>query len=110
MQSDLSHDTPHLAFRPRRLAELLDLYEFNFRLIQRLIPELELPFQDAVSKSASDFPLHLSVMERDRYTVTLKLTYEFVDQEGVRRQPDIWVRVYRDACVAEALEIGRAHV
>ena len=80
------------------------MYEFNFRLIQRLIPELELPFQDAVSKSASDFPLHLSVMERDRYTVTLKLTYEFVDQEGVRRQPDIWVRVYRDACVAEALE------
>lgn len=82
----------------------MELYEYNYRLIQRLIPELEVPFQQAVSRSASDLPLHLEVMERDRYTITLKLTYEFIDSEGVRRQPDIWVRVYRDAGVAEALE------
>jgi uncharacterized protein len=88
----------------RRLAQLLDLYERNYRLIERLIPELEIPFQEAVSRSASDLPLHLSVRERDRYTVTFKLTYEFVDADGVRRQPDIWVRVYRDASMAEALE------
>lgn len=90
--------------QPRWLAHLLDLYERNYRLIERLIPELNLPFQEAVSKSASDLPLHLTVQERDRYTVTFKLTYEFVDADGVRRQPDIWVRVYRDAHVAEALE------
>lgn len=90
--------------RSHRLSYLLDLYEHNFKLVQRLIPELNLPFTEAVSRSASDLPLHLSVIERDRYTVTLKLTYEFIDHEGVRRQPDIWVRVYRDAHVAEALE------
>jgi uncharacterized protein YqiB (DUF1249 family) len=92
------------AGQPRRLAQLLDLYERNFRLIQRLIPELDLPFPDAVSKSGSDLPLHLKVIDRDRYTVAFKLTYEFVDADGVRRQPDIWVRVYRDASVAEALQ------
>ena len=94
----------HSGAQTRRLAQLLDLYERNYRLIERLIPELEIPFDEAVSKSASDFPLHLTVRERDRYTVTFKLTYEFVDADGVRRQPDIWVRVYRDATMAEALE------
>ena len=28
---------------------------------------------------------------------------EFTDETGVRRQPDLWVRLYRDAGVAEAL-------
>lgn len=89
--------------KPRRLAHLLDLYERNFQLVQRLVPELELPFDQAVSRSASDLPLHLNVLERDRYTVTFKLTYEFVSDDGVRRQPDLVIRVYRDARVVEAL-------
>lgn len=101
---NLDSTTPTVYARSHRLSQLLDLYEHNYRLVQRLVPELNLPFTDAVSHSASDLPLHLKVMERDRYTVTLKLTYEFVDHDGVRRQPDIWVRVYRDAHVAEALE------
>lgn len=104
MPATSSFEAGFAAGQPRRLALLLDLYERNYRLIEQLIPELELPFQEAVSRSASDLPLHLTVRERDRYTVTFKLTYEFVDSEGVRRQPDIWVRVYRDAAVAEALE------
>ncbi len=90
--------------KPRHLAHLMELYEANFRLLQRLIPELEMPFDAATSRSNSDFPLHLSLLARDRYTLTLRLTYEFVDDKGVRRQPDILVRAYRDAGVAEALE------
>lgn len=96
--------------KPRRLAHLLDLYERNFQLIERLVPELELPFTTAVSRSDSDLPLHLSVLDRDRYTVTFKLTYEFTDDSGIRRQPDLVVRVYRDARVVEALsEPQRPH-
>ena len=98
-----SHARP-VRTTPRRLAQLLDLYDTNFRLVQRLIPELDFPFESAVSRSQSDFPLHLEVVERDRYTVSFKLTYEFVDEDGVRRQPDLWIRVYRDAHVAEALK------
>jgi uncharacterized protein len=93
-----------LKLQPRRLAQLLDLYERNYRMVAQLIPELEIPFERAVSRSQSDLPLHLSIVERDRYTVSFKLTYEFVDEDGVRRQPDLWIRVYRDAHVAEALE------
>ena len=90
--------------QPRHLAHLIELYEVNYRLLQRLVPEMEVPFESAVSKSGSDFPLHLHLVERDRYTLTLRLTYEFVDEDGTRRQPDILVRAYRDAGVAEALE------
>lgn len=90
--------------KPRRLAHLLDLYEHNYRLIQRLIPELDFPFEKAVSRSGSDLPLHVQLVERDRYTVTFRLTYEFLDPGGTRRQPDLLVRAYRDAEVAEALE------
>jgi len=51
----------------------------------------------------SDLDLVKTVLERDRYTATIRLTYQFVDSAGVRRQPDIVVRIYRDARVAEAL-------
>lgn len=90
--------------KPRRIAHLLELYEQNYRLLQRLLPHMDhLPLR-SVSSSTRDVPLHVEVKERDRYTLTLHLTYEFVDESGVRRQPDLWVRLYRDARVAEALE------
>ena len=82
----------------------MEIYERNFRMLQQLLPELDAPFDCAVSTSETDPPLHLSVLARDRYTLTLKLTYEFTDAEGQRHQPDIWIRVYRDAAVAEAQE------
>lgn len=92
--------------QPRRLAHLLDLYERNYRLIERLVPELELPFESAVSRSELDLPLHLMVVERARYTSELRLSYVFDDGDGRRLEPDFWIRVYRDAHVAEALECG----
>lgn len=90
--------------KPRSIAHLLELYERNFRLIQRLIPEPDAPYQQAISRSQSDCPLHLEIANRDRYTLTVRLTYEFTDEAGIRRQPDLWIRLYRDAGVAEALE------
>lgn len=93
--------------QPRRIAHLLDLYDRNFRLLERLVPELELPFEYAVSRSDSDLPLHLIVVERSPYTSELRLTYEFDSPEGRRLEPDLWVKVYRDARVAEALYCGK---
>ncbi|MGQ0501639.1 MAG: DUF1249 domain-containing protein [Panacagrimonas sp.] len=104
MFADVANHLCPCCGKPRSLAHLMDLYERNYKLVQRLIPELDAPFETAVSRSGSDLPLHLSVLERDRYTLTLRLTYEFVDASGTRRQPDIVVRAYRDAGVAEALE------
>lgn len=108
MQPDsLSTDRCPCCGRPRRLAHLLDLYERNYLLLERLIPELELPYERAVSRSASDLPLQLIVVERAPYTSELRLTYEFDDEQGHRLEPDIWIKVYRDARVAEVLHCGK---
>ena len=89
--------------RPVRISALIELYERNFKLIECLCPELELPFDDAVSYSATDLPLRLTVTERGRFTVAFRLTYEFPEDGGLKREPDLEVRVYRDARLAEAL-------
>ena len=91
--------------KPRRLAHLIDLYERNHRLLEQLVPELDLPFDHAVSKAASDLPLHLIAVERSPYTVEFRLTYEFREESGLRLAPDFWIKVYRDAGVAEALHV-----
>jgi hypothetical protein len=43
------------------------------------------------------------VLERCPYTVTLHLTYWFDGDDGPRPDPDLTVRVYRDARLAEAV-------
>ena len=93
--------------RPVRLAELMELYERNFRMVEQLVPELDLPFDNAVSRCATDLPLHLSVLERSRYTSAFKLTYEFTDARGTHCAPDLQLRVYRDAHVVEALRCAK---
>lgn len=94
--------------QPRRIAHLMDLYERNYRLLERLVPELNLPFERGVSRSKSDLPLVLTVVERAPYTSELRLTYEFTDASGDKRlEPDMWIKVYRDARVAEALQCGQ---
>lgn len=89
--------------KPRRLAHLMEIYERNFRLLQQLIPELDAPFEQAISSSATDPALHLTLLARDRYTLSLKLTYAFIGEDGVEHHPDLWIRVYRDALLVEAL-------
>ncbi|MEK6806823.1 MAG: DUF1249 domain-containing protein [Pseudomonadota bacterium] len=89
--------------RPVRLAALMELYERNFLMVEQLVPELELPFDTAISRCATDLPLHLTTLERSRYTCAFKLTYEFTDERGTRCDPDLQLRVYRDARVVEAL-------
>lgn len=88
---------------PRSFAGLMALYESNYRRLQRLLPELEVPFEQAVSHASSDRDLHLRVLERCPYTLTLHLTYRFDDGGDERADPDLTVRVYRDAQLAEAI-------
>jgi uncharacterized protein len=90
---------PLLQHRPSRIAALLELYERNFLLLEQLVPELELPFNEAVSTTKTDPPLHLIALERGRYTSAFRLTYQI---DG-RCEPDMWVKVYRDARLAESL-------
>jgi uncharacterized protein YqiB (DUF1249 family) len=107
MQLDTAYANPcPCCGRPRRLAHLLDLYERNYRLLERLAPEMDLPFDRAVSRSDTDLPLVMTVVERAPYTSELRLTYEFDSPDGRRLDPDLWIKIYRDARVAEALRCG----
>ncbi|TAM11285.1 MAG: DUF1249 domain-containing protein [Nevskiaceae bacterium] len=87
---------------PRGLGHLIDLYERNFRLLARLVPELELPFNAAISRAADEPLLGLEVVSRSRYTSEICLRYCFAAPEEAV-QSEVRVRVCRDAGTAEAL-------
>lgn len=90
------------AAQPRSFTGLMALYESNYRRFERLAPELDLPFEAARSRGAHA-TLHLRVVERCRYTTTVHLTYWFGEGEQAQADPDLLLRVYRDAQLAEAI-------
>jgi len=57
----------------------------------------------AVSRVREGDDLHLRIIERSPYTTALSLTHHF--QAGSIRlpAPDLWLRVYHDVCVVEAI-------
>lgn len=84
---------------PARLAALHALYEHGYRLVEQLVPELDLPFVGATSEVPGEPVLHLSTESRDRYTASFRLFYDL----AADITPDLHIRVYRDARLAEAL-------
>lgn len=95
--------------RPVSFGGLMALYESNYVRLGWLIPDLrhiESPQQSAVS---NDPTLHLDVLERTRWTTTLRLTYFFDSDRGIQADPDLTVRIYHDADLAEAMACTRQH-
>lgn len=88
--------------QPRSFTGLMALYESNYRRFERLVPEIELPFDRATSRSEDD-TLYLRVIERCRYTTTVHLTYWFGEGDQAHPDPDLRLRVYRDAQLVEAI-------
>lgn len=84
---------------------LMALYEENYMRLRRLAPRLDRVGDRAVSRVAGCIDLHLVVVERARYTTTVRLTYVFEDATGERWEPDLRVRVQHDARTAEAMEV-----
>ena len=85
------------------------LYESNFLRLQQLIPELDRLDGYFKSRVAGDCDLHVEILERSRYTVTLSLSYFFMEQ-GVRvADPDLKVRAYLDGKLAETMPFSRDH-
>lgn len=82
------------------------LYESNYLRLLRLLPELERLDGCFRSRVAGDCDLHLEVLERCRYTVTLSLTYHLETDDGLLLDPDITVRAYLDGRLAEAMKVG----
>jgi uncharacterized protein len=95
--------------RPASFVSLMALYESNYIRLGWLVPDLPAICDATISNVAGDCPLHLEICERTRYTTSLTLTYLFDDQLGQVRDPDLLVRVYHDARLAEVRECARWH-
>ena len=88
---------------PGGFVSLMDLYENNYLRLRRLIPHLESLPDRAVSHREGCLSLHVAIIERSRFTTTLRLTYLFDDHGTEVAEPDLTVRVYHDANQVEVL-------
>lgn len=96
---------PQAIAKPNSFVGLMSLYESNYVRLLRLVPELSRLDGHYQSHVAGDISLHLEILERSRYTITLSLTYFFFE-DGVRiADPDMRVRAYLDGDLAEAMRI-----
>ena len=103
------------------------LYEGNFIKLTALAPAASLglaaagllragakvhegPMGAALSRTPGDLDLHLTVSGVTRYTVDLKLTYIFEEPDGSCADPDLQLRLYRDARMVEVISWSVLHV
>jgi uncharacterized protein YqiB (DUF1249 family) len=89
--------------RPGSFVGLMTLYESNYIRLGWLVGDLRALDGEHRSRIDGDVELKLTVREREPYTTTLALTYVFADPPGaLLEDPDLEVRVYHDARLAEA--------
>jgi uncharacterized protein YqiB (DUF1249 family) len=96
-----SHLVPETIAKPRSFVGLMALYESNYLRLLRLMPEVA---------RLDGCDLHVEILERCKYTVTLSLTYHLETDDGLLIDPDMTVRVYLDGQLAEVLAIGERQV
>jgi uncharacterized protein YqiB (DUF1249 family) len=109
--------------RPGSFASLMTLYESNYIRLGWLVPDVETVHGTLISRVSNDCPLYLTLEERSRYTSTFTLTYRFEspavgehsnDSSGepaiaTLADPDLQIRVYHDARLAEVRSCARWH-
>ena len=96
--------------KPGSFVSLMSLYESNYIRLGWLIPNLREFDGAGISQVSDDCPLHLNIDDRSPYTTTLTLTYLFDDPNGSRvADPDLQIRVYHDARLAEVQACARWH-
>lgn len=89
--------------RPRSFAGLMTLYEGNHVRLHQLLGNLwHLPSK-LVSISSTDLSIHLSLDGCSRYTTSLRMTYRLYNDGLTLVDPDLLIRVYHDARLAEAV-------
>lgn len=105
MPAIMRQTTPTVPAPPlRSFAALMELYEMNFMLMRRLMPDMARAQGTLVATQGEGLPLHVEVLEQGRFTTMLRLYYLLPAEEAPPvRAPDLEVRVYHDARVAEAV-------
>lgn len=84
-------------------AALMELYENNYIFMRRLLPDPDRSGDAVVSRVDGTPDLHLEVRERCPYTTSLRLTHFFDEGSEPEVTPNLEVRIYHDARVAEVL-------
>jgi uncharacterized protein YqiB (DUF1249 family) len=97
---------PQTVVKPKSFVGLMALYESNYLRLLQVIPELERLDGCFRSRVEGNCDLHVEILERCRYTVTLSLTYVFTTDSGDVADPDITVRAYLDGHLAEAMAVN----
>jgi len=97
----------HPGVRARDLPALMELYELNYTQLRQLIPEVDLVKDHVVSRVKGALDLYLTIRERCKYTTTLHLSYRFAGEEDSTLAPDVVIRLYHDAQVAEVVSRGK---
>ncbi len=100
---------PETLLKPKSFVGLMALYDNNFLRLKQLIPELDRLDGYYRSRVAGDCDLHVEILERSRYTISMSLSYYFYE-DGVRiADPDMKVKVYLDGQMAEATGFSGEH-
>ncbi|MCX7057909.1 MAG: DUF1249 domain-containing protein [Proteobacteria bacterium] len=86
--------------------DLMTLYESNYIRLGGLVGDVRDLAGTRRSHPAADCELRLDVLERGPYTTMLQLTYAFGGGDEFPDAPDLAVRIYHDARVAEAHGVG----
>lgn len=100
---------PETVVTPGSFVGLMTLYESNYLRLLQLVPEIHRLDGCYRSVVAGDCNLHLEILERSRYTVTLSLSYLFVEDDVRIADPDLRVRLYLDCHLAEAMYLSGDH-
>jgi len=100
---------PETVVRPGSFVGLMTLYESNYLRLLQLVPEIHRLDGCYRSTVAGDCDLYLEIQERSRYTVTMSLSYMFMEDGTRIADPDMKVRLYLDGHLAEAMRCSGEH-
>ena len=91
---------------PNTFAGLMEIYENNYIKLRKLCGNFNVLDEYSYSRVNNALDLHLQVVERTKYTITLNLTYRFAEQKSnqIKDLPNLLIRVYFDAMQAEVLQ------
>lgn len=92
---------PQQMARMSRFGFLMGLYAENYARLSRVFGLPELAGERFTSSIDDGLDLHLQVLERHPYTLELKLTYGILDPLSGQPDPSAFLRLYRDAGMAE---------
>ncbi|MDX1594332.1 MAG: DUF1249 domain-containing protein [Gammaproteobacteria bacterium] len=99
-------DSDLARFAPRnRLDRLMREYERNYERIRLLVPGLRRLRGRCVSRAPAMPDLHIEVLEQSAYTTTLVMNYALEIDGSRLPEPEVQVRVYHDARMAEVLAV-----